>query len=436
MSIERAPDVEPSVAEVSAAVPHRRSLWRQSDFMKLWTGQTISQFGDEITGLALPLLAVNFLHAGPAEFGVLGVVRFLPWILFTLPAGVWVDRMRRRPILIGADIARALLLATLPLGFLMGWLTIWQVYVVSFLAGTLEVFFDVAYQSYLPSVVERDELVEGNSKLELSRAGSSVLGPTIAGFLIEAVRAPFAIVFDAVSYLGAALFVGIIGRKEAGPEPHDPAAGKRPSMWQEARAGIGYVAANPYLRSIAACTGTLNLFGNIGGALLIFYAAEELDLSAGELGLIFALGNIGVLIGALGGGRIAKAIGIGPTIIGTAALSAVGLLFIPLAPRDDPFWFFVVVGVIGGFTAVAYNVNQVGLRQAITPDRMLGRMNATMRLIVWGTIPIGALIGGVLGTLLSVQTALWVSALGAFLGFVPVLLSPVRSLREIPAQAE
>jgi predicted MFS family arabinose efflux permease len=207
-------------------------------------------------------------------------------------------------------------------------------------------------------------------------------------------------------------------------------------MWQEARAGLGYVATNPYLRSIAACTGTLNLFGNIGGVLLIFYAAEELDLSAGTLGLIFALGNIGVLIGALGGGRIAKAIGIGPTIIATAALSGLGLVFIPLAPRDDPFWFFVIGGVIGGFTAVAYNVNQVGLRQAITPDRMLGRMNATMRLIVWGTIPIGATIGGVLGTTIGVQTALWVSAIGAFFGFVPVLLSPVRNLREIPAQAE
>jgi MFS family permease len=436
MSVERSPDVEPSVAELSAGVPHRPSLWRQGDFMKLWTGQTISQFGDEITGLALPLLAINILGAGPGEMGVLGVVRFLPWILFTLPAGVWVDRMRRRPILIGADIARALLLATLPLGFLMGWLTIWQVFVVSFLAGTLEVFFDVAYQSYLPSVVERDELVEGNSKLELSRAGSSVLGPTIAGFLIEAVRAPFAIVFDTLSYLGAALFVGIFGRREAGPTPHDPADGKRPSMWQEARAGLGYVVTNPYLRSIAACTGTLNLFGNIGGVLLIFYAAEELDLSAGTLGLIFALGNIGVLIGALGGGRIAKAIGIGPTIIATAALSGLGLVFIPLAPRDDPFWFFVIGGVIGGFTAVAYNVNQVGLRQAITPDRMLGRMNATMRLIVWGTIPIGATIGGVLGTTIGVQTALWVSAIGAFFGFVPVLFSPVRTLREIPAQAE
>ncbi|HJP71118.1 MAG TPA: MFS transporter [Candidatus Limnocylindria bacterium] len=436
MSVERAPDVEPSVAELSAAVPHRPSLWRQGDFMKLWTGQTISQFGDEITGLALPLLAINFLGASAGEMGILGVVRFLPWILFTLPAGVWVDRMRRRPILIGADIARALLLATLPLGFLMGWLTIWQVFVVSFLAGTLEVFFDVAYQSYLPSVVERDELVEGNSKLELSRAGSSVLGPTIGGFLIQVVTAPFAIIFDALSYLGAALFVGIIGRREAGPEPHDPAAGKRPSMWQEARAGVGYVAASPYLRSIAACTGTLNLFGNIGGVLLIFYAVQELGLSAGTLGLIFALGNIGVLIGALGGGRIAKAIGVGPTIIATAALSGLGLLFIPLAPRDDPFWFFVIGGMIGGFTAVAYNVNQVGLRQAITPDRMLGRMNATMRLIVWGTIPIGATIGGILGETIGVQTALWVSAIGAFLGFVPVLLSPVRTLREIPAQAE
>jgi hypothetical protein len=173
VSLERAPDVEPSVAEVAATVPRRPSLWRQGDFMKLWTAQTISQFGDEITGLALPLLAILILGATPFEMGVLGVVRFLPWIFFTLPAGVWIDRMRRRPILIGADIARAVLLSTIPLGFLMGWLTIWQVYVVSFVAGTLEVFFDVAYQSYLPSIVERDELVEGNSKLELSRAGSS-----------------------------------------------------------------------------------------------------------------------------------------------------------------------------------------------------------------------------------------------------------------------
>jgi MFS family permease len=436
--MERTPDADPSAAELGTAVPRRRTLWRQGDFMRLWTGQTISQFGDEITLLALPLLAINILGAGALEMGVLGVVRFLPWIFFTLPAGVWVDRMRRRPILIGADILRAALLGSIPLAFVGDWLTMVQVYVVAFLAGTLEVFFDVAYQSYLPSIVERDELVEGNSKLELSRAGSSVAGPTVAGFLVELIRAPFAIAFDALSYLGAALFIGIIRRGEAGPVPHDPAEGKRPSMWQEARAGVGYVFSNPYLRSIAACTATFNLFGNISAVILILYlnGKEGLELSPATIGLILALGNIGVIAGALTSGRLAKAIGIGPTIIISAVLGGLATFSVPLAPPDDPFWFLVVGGLILGYSIVAYNVNQVGLRQAITPDRMLGRMNATMRLIVWGTIPVGALIGGVLGTVLGLQVALWVSAAGQSLAFLPVLLSPVRSLREIPAQAE
>ena len=439
MTIERTPDADPSPAELRTAVTPRRSLWRQGDFMKLWSGQTVSQFGDEITLLAIPLLAINILGAGPFEMGLLGVVRFLPWILFTLPAGVWVDRMRRRPILIGADVARAVLLGTIPLAFVGGWLTLAQVYVVAFLAGTLEVFFDVAYQSYLPSIVERDELVEGNSKLELSRAGSSVAGPTIAGFLVEAIRAPFAIAFDALSYLGAALFIGLIRRKEAGPVPHDPAEGRRPSMWQEARAGIGYVVSNRYLRSIAACTGTANLFGNLSAAVLILYLVrteDGLGLTPGTIGVILALGNTGVIVGALTAGRLARAIGIGPTIIVSAALAGVSAFAVPLAPRDDPFWVLVAGGLIAGYSVVAYNVNQVGLRQAITPDRMLGRMNATMRLIVWGTIPIGALIGGMLGVVLGLQSALWVAAVGASLSFLPVLLSPVRTLREIPAGAE
>ena len=407
--------------------------------MKLWTGQTISQFGDEITLLGIPLLAIAVLGAGPLEMGILGVVRFLPWIFFTLPAGVWVDRMRRRPILIGADLARALLLASIPIAFVGGFLTLIQVYIVAFIAGTLEVFFDVAYQSYLPSIVERDELVEGNSKLELSRAGSQVAGPTVAGFLIQAIGAPFAIAFDAISYLGAALFIGLIKREETGPAPHDPAEGKRPSMWQEARAGIGYVVSNKYLRSIAACTGTANLFGNISGAVLVLYLFRDdigLGLNEGTIGLIFALGNLGVILGALIGGRVAKAIGIGPTIVVSAALAGLASFAVPLAPQDDPFWVLVIGGLFFGFGVVVYNVNQVGLRQAITPDRMLGRMNATMRLIVWGTIPIGALIGGILGATIGLQAALWVSAIGASLSFLPVLFSPVRSLREIPAQAE
>jgi len=183
---------------------------------------------------------------------------------------------------------------------------------------------------------------------------------------------------------------------------------------------------------------TISQFGNISGVILILYlnGEEGLGLSPGTIGLILALGNIGVIAGALTSGRLAKAIGIGQTIIWSAVLGGLATFFVPLAPRDDPFWFLVVGGVILGYSVVAYNVNQVGLRQAITPDRMLGRMNATMRLIVWGTIPIGALIGGVLGTVLGLQVALWVSAAGQSLAFLPVLLSPVRSLREIPAQAE
>ena len=439
MTIERTPDAEPAPEELATTTPHRPSLWRQGDFMKLWTGQTISQFGDEITGLAIPLLATLVLGAGALEMGILGVVRFLPWILFTLPAGVWVDRMRRRPILIGADLARAALLASIPIAFLGGWLSLIQVYVVAFLAGTLEVFFDVAYQSYLPSIVERDELVEGNSKLELSRAASSVAGPTIAGFLIQLISAPFAIAFDALSYLGAVLFIGLIRRGEPGPVPHDPAEGERPSMWQEARAGVGYVITNRYLRSIAACTGSINLFGNIAGSVLILYLVKAdigLGLTAGTIGLIFALGNIGVLLGALSGGRLAKAIGVGPVIVLSAAIGGFAAFAVPLAPPDDPFWVLVIGGLFAGFTTVVYNVNQVGLRQAITPNRMLGRMNATMRLIVWGTIPIGALIGGILGTVVGIYPALWVAAIGESLGFLFVLFSPVRTLREIPAQAE
>jgi MFS family permease len=209
-------------------------------------------------------------------------------------------------------------------------------------------------------------------------------------------------------------------------------------MWQEARGGIAYVFGSPYLRSIAACTGTANLFGNISGAVLILYFVDEqgLNLTAGAIGIIFALGNLGVILGALFGGRMARAIGIGSTIILSAAMAGFAAFAVPLAPRDDPFWFLVIGGAIIGFGAVVYNVNQVGLRQAITPDRMLGRMNATMRLIVWGTIPVGALIGGVLGTVVGLVPALWIAAIGESLAFLPVLFSPVRSLREIPAQAE
>lgn len=239
MSLEAPQPGQLSPAELAASgspSEPRRSLWRHRDFVKLWTAQTITQFGDEITQFAIPLVAILTLGASPFELGLLGTFQFLPFILLTIPAGVWVDRMRRRPILIGADAGRAVLLLSIPIAFVGGWLSMPQLYVVGFLVGCLEVFFDVAYQSYLPAVVERDRLVEGNAKLELSTSASAVVGPGIAGAVVELVRAPFAIVFHAFAYAGAIVFLALIRRAEPPVPAHDPATGPRPSMLADARA--------------------------------------------------------------------------------------------------------------------------------------------------------------------------------------------------------
>jgi len=432
MSLESPRAGEPSPSEMAAAAPKRPSLWRHRDFVKLWSAQTISQFGDEVTGLALPLVAIITLGASPLEIGLLGTFQFLPFILLTIPAGVWVDRMRRKPVLIGADIGRALLLTSIPVAFIGGWLSIPQLYFVGFMVGCLEVFFDIAYQSYLPAVIEREQLTEGNAKLELSSSASSVIGPGVAGFLVELVRAPFAMLFDVLSYLGAVVMLLIIRRPEVPPAPHDAATGPRPSMRTEAIEGLRYVLGHRYLRSIAACTGTLNLFGNIGGVILLIYIVNELGITAGTVGIIFAIANLGVLFGALTAERLARWIGIGPTIVWSAFISAFALIPVAIAPREAPVPFLVASGVIGAATAVIYNVNQVSLRQAITPERMLGRMNATMRFVVWGTIPIGSIVGGFLGGLIGLQATIWVGAIGSFLGFLPVFFSQVRTLRRIP----
>jgi MFS family permease len=432
MSLESPRPGEPSPAEFASGAPRRPSLWRHRDFQKLWSAQTISQFGDEITQLALPLVAIITLGASPIEIGILGTFQFLPFILLTIPAGVWVDRMRRRPILIGADIGRAILLTSIPIAFVGGWLSMPQLYVVGFLVGCLEVFFDVAYMSYLPAVVERDQLQEGNAKMELSTSASAVIGPGLAGFLVEVFLAPFAMLFDALSYVGSVVLIWLIRRPETFEAPARPEGEKRPSMRTEAVEGLRYVLGHRYLRNIAACTGTMNLFGNIGGVILLLYIVDELGINPGTVGLIFAIANIGVLLGALTAERLARRIGIGPTIVWSAFLNAFSLVVVAVAPRDNPVPFLIASGVIGAGTSVIYNVNQVSLRQAITPERMLGRMNATMRFIVWGTMPIGSLVGGLLGAAIGLQATIWVGAIGSFLGFVPVFFSQVRGLRRIP----
>ena len=415
------------------SAPIGRSLLRHPDFLKLWSAETVSQFGTQISVLAVPLVAIVILQASAFEVALLGTVEFLPFILLTLPAGVWVDRLRRRPMLIAGDLVRAVSLASIPIAYELHALTVWHLYLVGFVNGVATVFFDVAYQSYLPSLVERDQLIDGNSKLEISRSGAQILGPGMAGVLIGWVTAPVAVIVDSVSYLASALFVVFIRRTETAPERHVDEHGRpRGGMRRETMDGLRYVLTQPYLRAIAFCTSASNLFSQLIFAILLVYLVRQLGVTPEVIGIVFSLGAVGFLLGALVGSRIGTRLGVGRTIIAMGFLFGPPNLLVGLAPADNPLPFVVVGVFVAGFADVVYNINQVSLRQAITPERMQGRMNATMRFLVWGTIPVGSLIGGVLGTTIGLRETILLGGILSMLPFLFVLFSPVRSLRTMP----
>ena len=367
-------------------------LWSNSDFLKLWTGQSISELGSQVSQLAIPWLAAVGLHATPIEFSLLGVLGFMPFILFALPAGVWVDRLRRRPILIVGDSARAVLLAVIPILWALGVLQIWHLLVIQFAIGIFTVFFDVAYQSYLPALIDRDHLVDGNSKLQLTVSIAQVAGPSMSGGLIAAITAPYAILADAASFLVSTIFMVRMRHRETLPER--PEGEPHPRMWPQVKEGLHWVIGNRYLRPIAGCTGTSNFFGQILFAIFILYAVRVLHMSSVEVGAVFAVGSIGSIIGALSANSLRQRLGVGPAIVWYAVVfSCAGLLF-PLAPASSPLPLLMAGLGLFGFASVAYNITQVSLRQAITPERLQGRMNAAMRWIVWGTIPLGTIAGG------------------------------------------
>jgi MFS family permease len=412
------------------AVERRPSLWRHHDFLRLWSAETISQFGTQVTFLAMPLAAVVVLDASPFEVGLLTTLEFLPFLLVGLQAGVWVDRSRRRPLLIASDIGRAVALATVPIAYLLDALTMGHLYAAVFVTGVLTVFFDVAYMSYLPSLVERDQLIEGNAKLEISRSAAQLGGPGVAGLLVEALRAPYAIALDAASYIGSAAFLWRIRRPEPPVEQHTD--GTRPRLRREVGAGLHYMFGHPHLRWIAVATATSNLFGAMNNAVLVVYAVRRLDLSSGTIGVVFGVGNAGALVAAAVMNRLTTRARLGRVIVAGMAIGVLGSLLIPLATRSSavPLWITAFAAL--SFGVVVYNVGQASYRQAITPARMLGRMNATMRFLVWGTMPIGSFVAGVLGETIGLRPTLWVAAIGSTTGLLPLVLSSVRSLERIP----
>jgi MFS family permease len=409
-------------------------LWGHADFMKLWTGQTISELGSQISGLAVPILAARSLHATPFEFAALGVLGFLPFILFALPAGVWVDRLRRRYILIVCDAARVVLLGLIPLLWALDALQMWHLLVLQFVIGIFTVFFDVAYQSYLPALIDREHLIEGNSKLQLTVSVTQVAGPPLAGALIAALTAAYAIFADAISYVFSTAFMVAMRHRETPPQ-HDE-ANPRPKMWPQVKEGLNWVVRHPWLRSIAACTGTSNFFSQISFSIMLLYAIRTLHLSNVELGFVFAVGSAGSIAAGLTTSRLNKWLGVGPTIFWTIATSSVAGFCYPLAPKSFPLPLLMLGGALFGFGAVAYNTTQVNLRQATTPERLQGRMNAAMRWIVWGTIPLGALLGGGLATWFGLRTALWVGAIGQIFAVVPIATGSVRHVQEMPRPVE
>jgi MFS family permease len=416
---------------MSAAPAPRPSLLRHGEFLKLWSAETISQFGTQVSLLAIPLIAALILDVSPFAFGLLSTIEFLPFILISLPAGVWVDRLPRRPILIIGDLGRGLALLSIPIAFALHALTIWQLYVVGFINGCLTVFFDVSYQAYLPSLVEREDILEGNAKLEISRSAAQIAGPGLAGFLIGIVTAPIAVILDALSYLASALLVFAIRKPE--PPPVQAKDGEtRPSMRSEIAAGLRYVVTHDYLRAIAACTGISNFFGTLVFAILVLYLVRDLSFSPEVIGLAFSVGAVGSLLGALAANRLGSRRGVGPTIVISALFFGPSAVLVAIAPREAALPFVAGMTFIGSCAGVIYNINQVSFRQAITPPRMQGRMNATMRFIVWGTIPLGSALGGFLGGAIGLRQTIWIGAAGGLFSFVPLVFSPLWSLRTMP----
>jgi MFS family permease len=410
-------------------------LWRHRDFLKLWSAETISQFGTQVSTLAIPLVAILVLDVSAFEVALLGTIEFLPFILFTLPAGVWVDRLPRRPILIAGDFGRAALLATIPVAYVADVLTMWQLYVVGFLFGICTVFFDVAYQSYLPALVERDQIIDGNSKLEISRSAAQIGGPGVGGGLVEVFTAPYAILVDAVSFVSSGAFLLRIKKEE--PPVAAPADGTKPRLWPELKEGLRFVLGNPNLRAQAGCTATSNFFSNVAYAIILVYLVRELGLSAGLIGIAFSLGSAGSLVAAFSAMRLSNRFGIGPTTIAAGGLWGPSVLLIALAPEGDGAIPFLVAAIlVGGFAIVVYNIIQVSYRQAICPPRLQGRMNSVMRFIVWGTIPIGSLVGGALGSWVGLRETIVVGGVGGSLAILFIVLSPQRHLREMPEPLE
>jgi MFS family permease len=407
-----------------------RGLWLSADFRKLWCSLTITSFGAQITNLALPLTAALLLHASPMQMGVLVALETLPFALFSLHAGVLLDRVRKLPVAIAADLGRAFALAAIPIAAWFGALSMDLLFVVGFLCGVQNVVGGAAYQVLLAQMAGRRRLVEANAKTALGETSAALVGPGLAGGLIQALTAPFAIALDALSFMVSAL---MLRRIEARNDVARVAGAT--SVWRDMGEGLRLVWRNRTLLALAWLAGLWQFLHHMQIAVLILFATRQLSLSAGAIGFAYACGGLGCVLASAFAQRLSARIGVGPVIVAGLMITAAGWQAFGLLGGSG----WVAMVALGGamlvfdFGAILYAINYLALRQAITPDRLLGRMTATMRFLTVASAPLGSLVGGALATAIGLRgTLLVVGALGLALAMVAVLWSPVRQHRVLP----
>jgi MFS family permease len=409
-------------------VTGRGRLWRHRDFLLLWSGQSISGLGTAISMIVLPLIAVVSLHANGLQVGALTAAEWIPWLLIGLPAGVWVDRSRRRLLMIACDLVRAGLLASVPVAAAFGVLALPQLYGVAFGVGLANVVFQIAYQAYLPSVVDIHDLQEGNAKLQGTEAVARVAGPSLGGVLVQLLRAPYALIADAASYVVSALTLTAIRHREPAPEPADR------QLRQEIAEGARYVAADPLLRIMTISPAIANFFFSGFEAIVVLFLVRTVHLAPASVGLLTSVVGIGSVVGATLARPIGRAVGTARALVlGIAASAPFGLL-IPLTTRGPGLIFFIVGHFVMFAGILVYNVTISAFRQNYCPPQMLGRVVATMRFLLFGTIPLGGLAGGALADAIGIREAVWLLLVGNMLGAVFLVASPLRTMRDLPVR--
>ena len=400
---------------------------RNGDFARFWAGQAVSNVGSQFTLVALPLLAALSLGASPMALGVLGAASGFPHLVFGLFAGAWVDRLRRRPVMIATDLARAALLAMIPLAAWYGVLRVELLFAIAFLAESCTVFFDIAYLAYVPALVPKGELVAANSRLEATASGAQVIGPALGGTFVRLLGAPLAMLVDAASYLVSAAFLSRIRTPEPAPaRPHDA------NLLREIGDGLRGIWRSRILRALALATGLVNFGGYLFLSIYVLYLTRVLGLDAAAVGLVFAAGGVGALLGSIAAGLARARWGTGPVLIGSLILFGVFGMTVPVAVLFPRYALPLVVAaeLLQWLALLVYNINAVSLRQAITPAHLLGRVNGSIRFIMLSFRPAGSLLGGILGMQIGLPATLAVGAFGMLIAFVPMLASPIPGMDE------